>query len=363
MGDSVHPCRVREKGANWILNFLMKGEIMSRKKLFCAIVTFAFCIGLWLSPVSVNQAAAATYTINCVSAWPKTAFETLNILTLMEWIQKEADQKFPGQLQMVFKGGPEVIHTNEQIEALRTGLIDLVLSAPSYYVSVLPEMDTLSLTDFKPWEERKTGLHEYLDTIYNAKINAHYLGRPGTGVMFQLFLAKPIKAVADLNGMKIRVSPTNVPFMKAVGATPVQMPPSDVYTAMERGVVDGYILPAHTIRDFGLVKPSKYLVFPGVIEPCHSLLINLATWKKLPKGLQDIIAEQSAKIEHYGIDGIKKKYDEELASFKKEGMTFIELPKAEAEKYRKIGNDALFEVVSKKAPVESAKILQFIKKK
>ena len=83
------------------------------------------------------------------------------------------------------------------------------------------------------------------------------MGRPGTGVLFQLFLNKPIKTVADLKGMKIRVSPTNVPFMKAVGANPVQMPPSDVYTAMERGVVDGYILPAHTIRDFGLGLPRN----------------------------------------------------------------------------------------------------------
>jgi TRAP-type C4-dicarboxylate transport system substrate-binding protein len=306
---------------------------------------------------------AASQTINCISAWPKTAFETSNLLTFIDMVQKEADQKYPGELQLVFKGGPEVIHTNEQVEGLRTGLVQLVLSAPSYYVSVMPEGDLMSLTELKPWEEKAAGVFDYLNELHNKKVNAHYLARPGTGVLFQLFLAKPIKTVADLNGMKIRVSPTNVPFMKAVGATPVQMPPSDVYTAMERGVVDGYILPAHTIRDFGLVKPSKYLVFPGAYQPCHALLVNLDAWKKLPKHLQDLLTKKADEITRLAFANIDKKIQEEYDSFKKEGMQFIQLAPAEAEKYVKIARDAMYEVVSKKAPVESEKILNFVVKK
>jgi TRAP-type transport system periplasmic protein len=306
---------------------------------------------------------AATQTINCISAWPKTAFETSNLLRYIEMVQKEADQKYPGELKIIFKGGPEVIHTNEQVEGLRTGLVDLVLSAPSYYVSVMPEGDLLSLTEFKPWEEKASGLFDYLEELHNKKVNAHYLARPGTGVLFQLFLTKPIKTVADLNGMKIRVSPTNVPFMKAVGAVPIQMPPADVYTAMERGVVDGYILPAHTIRDFGLVKPSKYLVFPGVYQPCHALLVNLDAWKKLPKHLQDLMTKQADEMTRFAFANIEKRIQEEYDSFKKEGMVFIELPPAEAEKYKKMAIDAMYDVISKKAPVESQKILQFVTKK
>lgn len=326
-----------------------------KKTLFLTVGAF-FVFG-------VASAFAATHTINCISAWPKTAFETSNLLLFIEKVQKEADQKHPGELKIVFKGGPDVIHTNEQVEALRTGLVDLVLSAPSYYVSVMPEGDLMSLTEMKPWEEKSAGVHDYLNELHNKKVNAYYLGRPGTGVVFQLFLNKPIKAVADLSGMKIRVSPTNVPFMKAVGASPVQMPPSDVYTAMERGVVDGYILPAHTIRDFGLVKPSKYLVFPGVYQPCHSLLVNLDVWKKLPKHLQALLTRQADEMTRVAFGNIEKKINDEYASFKKEGMTFIELPPAEAEKYKKIARDAMYEVVSKKSPVESEKILKMVIKK
>jgi len=327
------------------------------KNIVLSILAAVFILG------TASVGSAATQTINCISAWPKTAFETSHLLEFIENAQKEADQKYPGELKLVFKGGPEVIHTNEQIEGLRVGLVQLVLSAPSYYVSVMPEGDLLSLSEMKPWEEKAAGLHQYMDELHNKKVNAHYLGRPGTGVFFQLFLAKPIKTVADLNGMKIRVSPTNVPFMKAVGATPVQMPPSDVYTAMERGVVDGYILPAHTIRDFGLVKPSKYLVFPGAYQPVHSLLVNLDAWNKLPKHLQELLAKYTDEMTRHAFANIDKRIAEEYASFKKEGMTFIELPPAEAEKYKKIARDSMYEIVSKKSPVESEKILQFLGQK
>lgn len=334
---------------------------MSGKKSTKILLTMAFSLIMILG--SFSSAMAAKYTINVVSAWPKSSFETSNVLTFIDLVQKEADQKFPGQLQIVFKGGPEVIHTLEQVEACRSGLVDLILTATSYSLSVLPEMDTMSLTELKPWEEKATGLYDYLEELHNKKANAHYLGRPGTGILFSLFLAKPIKAVADLNGMKIRVSPTNVPLAKALGSTPVQMPPPDVYTALERGVVDGYILPAHTIRDFGLIKASKYMVFPGNYEACHSLLINLDTWKKLPKGIQDILSQQADNMTRYAFEKIAKKYNDELASFKKEGMVFIELPPVEAAKFKKIARDALFEVIKKKAPVESEKILQYITKK
>ncbi len=99
---------------------------MSRKSLFCFIVLSAFLIGLGGSTLLVNQAAAKTTTINCLTAWPKSAFESGEFLKFIENVQKEADRKYPGELKMVYKGAGEVVATNEQVEACRTGLIDMV---------------------------------------------------------------------------------------------------------------------------------------------------------------------------------------------------------------------------------------------
>ncbi|MBW1863283.1 MAG: TRAP transporter substrate-binding protein DctP, partial [Deltaproteobacteria bacterium] len=171
-----------------------------------------------------------------------------------------------------------------------------------------------------------------------------------------------IKNIADLKGMKIRCSATNIPFMKSIGVQPIGMPPPDVPTAMERGVVDGYILPPATIRDFGLIEPSKYMIFPGFYEPCQYILVNLDLWKKIPKHLQELLTSQTEKMAHYAIENIANHLKSELEDFKKQGMTFIEFSPAEASKWSKLASDALYGIVMKKAPEESKKIMKMISK-
>ena len=150
--------------------------------------------------------------------------------------------------------------------------------------------------------------------------------------------------------------------MKTVGATPIQMPPPDVYTAMERGVVDGYILPPGTIRDFGLVPVSKFIVFPGFYEPCQFVLINLDLWKKLPKHLQDLLTRNTEEMAHFNIENQIKQLNTELEDFKKQGMTFIELTGDEGASFKKMADDALYDIVMKKAPEEAKKIREMITK-
>lgn len=334
---------------------------MQRKNLLKMMIP-AILIGVMFAASGSVGLAAETYTLTSLTAWPKNALESQQFITFLELAQKEADEKYPGELKLVYKGGPEVIRNTEQVEALRTGLIDMDYVAASYYTSIMPELDTMSLTSMMPWEERKAGVNDYLDKLHNAKANAHFLGRVGTGSLFHLFLAKPIKTVADLKGLKVRCSATTIPFMKAAGGEPVGMPPPDIYTAMERGVVDGYILPPATIRDFGLVKPSKYMVFPGFYQPVIFILVNLDKWNALPPHLQELLTRQAEDCARYFIKNIADHLQKELEDFKKEGMTFIELEPAEAQKFSKMAYDALLETVMKKAPEESTKIRELVTK-
>jgi TRAP-type C4-dicarboxylate transport system substrate-binding protein len=238
----------------------------------------------------------------------------------------------------------------------------MLLAVPSYYASAMPELDLLGLTSMKPWEQRATGLFEYLDKLHNEKTNTHYLGQAGIGVPFQIHLSKPIKSVEDLKEMKLRVSPTTNSFMKAVNGVPVVMPTSDIYTAMERGVIEGFILPAYTARDFGLVKVTKYLVFPGLYYPTNSWLINLETWNSLPEYLQDFLSEKAKEYEHLNFSRIEKRHANEMEYFKKEGVTILELNHPEAEKLTKVAREALVEVVREKRPEETEGILYFFDK-
>jgi TRAP-type C4-dicarboxylate transport system substrate-binding protein len=326
--------------------------------IIVASVVMFFLAGSWTS------AQAAPITVRTVSAWSKSAqFETQQFLELLDMIQKEANQKYPGQLVFDYKGAGEVIPTQQQVEALRSGLVDMVLTAASYYTSIMPEMDVMSLTTMTPWEERKAGVDAYLEKLHNAKANAHYLARMGSGDLFHIFLSKPVQKIDDFKGMKIRVSPTHIPFMKDLGVEPVVTPPSEIYTAMERSVVVGYVQPVASIRTMGLLPVTKYMVRPGFYQPIVLVLMNLDFWKKLPDNLKKLLTEGMEKGEHMEMDKIAEKIKFELGEFKKAGVSTIELPPADAKKFTKMADDALMGVVLKKSPEDGKKLYELITKK
>ena len=70
-------------------------------------------------------------------------------------------------------------------------------------------------------------------------------------------------------------------FFSALGATVMQTAPGEVYTALERGVVDGYGWPIGGIFDLNWQEKTKYRVDPGFYDAEVSLIVNLDAWKKL----------------------------------------------------------------------------------
>src|SRR5512147_1668667 len=97
-------------------------------------------LGILLVGLVTTSYAAEKVTVRIVAAWAKAAqFETQQFLDVIDTIQKEANQKYPGQLVLDYKGAGEVIPTQQQVEALRTGMIDMILTAASYYTSIMPE--------------------------------------------------------------------------------------------------------------------------------------------------------------------------------------------------------------------------------
>jgi TRAP-type transport system periplasmic protein len=336
---------------------------MRNNRLLIAMVSIGAGIFL-LAGLAASSYGAEKITIRVVTAWARAAqYETQQFLTFLETIQKEADQKYPGQLAFDYKGAGEVIPTQQQVEALRSGLVDMIMTAASYTTAVMPEMDVMSLTQMMPWEERTSGVYDYLDKLFNAKANAHYTARLGSGELFYIFLAKPVKRVDDFKGMKIRVGPSIIPFMKALGAEPVVTPPSEIYTAMERSIVSGYVQPLGSIRTQGLFPVTKYMVRPGFYQPITLVLMNLDVWKKMPEHLKTVITENMKKAEIMAMESIGKRLKAELDEAQKAKIDIIQLPKDDTAKFSKMADDAMMDIVLKKAPEEGKKLKEMISKK
>nr|ART90316.1 TRAP-type C4-dicarboxylate transport system, periplasmic component [uncultured bacterium] len=81
--------------------------------------------------------------------------------------------------------------------------------------------------------------------------------------------------------MKIRISPLYRDFLTSLGVQVVNVPPGEIYTALERGVVDGYGWPIYSIFDLGWNEKTKYRVEPGFYNAETSIVMNLDAWKRL----------------------------------------------------------------------------------
>jgi TRAP-type C4-dicarboxylate transport system substrate-binding protein len=335
---------------------------MHRKKLVKTIITVSFILLMMVICLSPCQ-AASKITIEAITAWPKTTFMVHNFMRFMENTNAKAAKQYPGEFEIKYKGGPEVISFKEQVEAVRTGLVDMVFTATSYYTSIIPVGDGFSASDYKPWEERAKGVFEFMEKIHAEKANAYFLSRMGSGIPFQIFVNKKVKSLDDLKGLKLRCSPTLIPFLKKIGVSPVMMPPGDIYTGLERGVVQGYVWPAAQIREWGWEAVTKYVVEPATpYQAIDVVLVNLDTWKKLPKNIQNLLIESAKEDERNTIKRAEEYIPRENAALKKMGIEFLRLPQADAQKMQAAAVSALWEVVIKRDPENGPKFKEMVSK-
>jgi TRAP-type transport system periplasmic protein len=309
-----------------------------------------------------SLAEAKTITIKAVTAWPKSVWEVGNFNKFLDIVKERVAQKYPGQLEIQYAGGPEVIPNQEQVEAARMGVVDMVFTTDGYYVSAVPEVNALSVSMLDGWEERAKGVNAFLDKIHQEKVSCVYLGRLGHNLPFTIYLTKPVKGLDDLKGLKIRCSPTLVGFLKKIGANPVVIPPPEVYTALERGVVDGFTWPAGLIKDWGWEKVTKCVVQPGVYNGANVLVMNKKKWDEIPADLQKLLIEaedEAARLaKQRALDLIKN----EKEALQKMGAQYVELPAAEAKKLTDAAYSALWDVIIEKSPVNGPKLKEMVTK-
>jgi TRAP-type C4-dicarboxylate transport system substrate-binding protein len=327
---------------------------MRRVALLFVAVTFL------AGGVLTGSVVAETITLKALTAWPKSSTEYKAFSMFQESVDKIVAQKAPGELKIQFIGGPEAVKTTDQVEAVQRGMIDIVFTTNAYYVSILPEVDALKMSDFTPAQERSNGAQAYMNDLHKPK-GLYYLGRLGIQIPFRLYMKKPIQS-ADLKGLNIRVSPMYLQVIKGLGGNPVVIPPTEVYAALERNVVDGYCFPAVGIRDWGWEKQTKFVIDPPFYTGPNPLVMNLAAWNKLPKKLQDILADAVKEAEVNVVAFYADLAKNEMAILAKEGIQQISLPVQEQERFLKVAYDEGWKDIIAKNPKTGPELKKLLTK-
>lgn len=328
---------------------------MKRKSIVGALVLTGMFVVLATWPGTSIAKGPVTFT--AVSFVPKN-----NVMADPLFIfQERVEEASKGRLAIKYRGGPEAIPCFEQIEAVKNGLVDMALLPTAYYVPQIPLVDAVKLSRITPWEERQTGAYDLLNRLHHEKVNAYYLGRFTNGVEFHLYINKRIDK-PDFSGLKIRVTPIYKPFVEALGGVVMTTAPGEVYTALERGVVDGYGWPSFRISDFGWHEVTKYVIDPGFYQVDVGIVINLDIWNRLQKDHQDLLISVAKQVEHESSDHFATIKSEERELIFSKGVQVIRFSGENREKYLEAAYKAGWEQVCSKCPQTGPEYRKMVEK-
>jgi TRAP-type C4-dicarboxylate transport system substrate-binding protein len=307
----------------------------------------------------ITHAQSQPIVLKAVTAFPRNHLNNDPVPIFIDKVNKRAE----GKLKIDWVGGPEVIKSFDQVLALKAGTIDMDLYYPFGYMKpVMPEAWCEGLSQLAAWEERKSGAFELWNEIFKKRVHAKYIGKFHSLIPFTVFTNKKIEKIEDFKGMKIRVMPLYIPFIKALGAAPVTTPPTEIYTSMERGVVDGFMWPDVGMTSFGLQEVTKYSIVPGVFQMEPATMINLDKWNKIPKDVQNIIMDVMKDMEYIASMRNFMIRDKEHRDREEAGMKTIQLPPDVAAKFVEIAYDKTWEFVTQGAPEYAPRLRKVLSK-
>ena len=297
-----------------------------------------------------TPALADVVKIDAVTLAPKPVY----INKPFKMFVDEVNTKFAGEVEINWRGGPEIMPPFKQAEGVRNGAVDMTYTSPSYYQGLVPTSGTMNLS-YKTYSEiAATNYHERMTELHAEK-DLIFLGEiPATQLNFVIYMADEVSGLEDLKGKRIRVFPTLLPIVKALGAEPIVMGMGDIFTAMERGAIDGYMQgPLAQAKQFeGLVKT---VIFPGVYRAGFPVLINKDTWGKMSTDLQQRLTTFLRWDFAYRVDYLwGQDIADNIELMKGAGFNILELPADEAASYEQMAMDAAWAVTAANAGDEVA---------
>ncbi len=346
---------------------------MKRRKLFTLFG--GFCLVLILAALPFMAACAKSAPAPTPTPVPPAEPITFKVLSIFGpthngtiWLRRFLDivnERAKGELIMEFIGGPEVIARSEIGLAVQSNIIQMVSTYAGVYGALVEDVvQPLSFSRLSAQQERESGVYDYFNEVFNRN-GLYFLGRTVTSVQpgsFFFMLTKLVETPQDFAGMKIQVESIWVKFLtEELKVSPITIADPDVYTAAERGLVEGAIMTFDDAWSNSLQEVFKYILDHPSMVGSTARVVNLEAWNKLPAHLRDIVIEAQLEEEIWATEEGGRRRIEMRQKFLDAGVQFIKFS-SEDDATRFI--DALYrlewESLMERAPEHTAKVREII---
>jgi C4-dicarboxylate-binding protein DctP len=278
-----------------------------------------------------------------------------------EYFKKLAEERTKGAVTVEVYPNSQLYKDKEEMEALQMGSVQML--APS-----LAKFAPLGVKEFELFDlpfifDGYADLHKVTDGEVGKKLLKKLEVKGILGLAywdngFKVMSAnKLLKVPADFKGMKMRIQSSKIldAQMRALGAIPQVMAFSEVYQALQTGVVDGTDNPPSNLYTQKMHEVQKYVTVSNHGYLGYAVIVNKKFWEGLPADIRTQLESAMADATTFANDIAKKKNEEDLASVKASGKSEMIMLSPEE---RKAWKDVLVKVHTDMAGRIGADIIQ-----
>jgi len=301
------------------------------KKTLSYSIVLAALIGMAGCSQSKDSAAVDTQeatTLRFAHFWPATSATHTKVFA--PWAKK-IEEESGGRLKVEIFPSATLAKADAAYEATAKGTVDIGSQLQGYTNGRFP---LTQITELPGLSNSATQMNCMLQTLYDDGVIAseyedtHLLFMMGTGPGGIHTVDKPINEPNDLKGQRIR-RPSAIAgdIIEAAGGTPVGLPVTDVYTSLQRGVLDGLSLPWDAMGSFKLTELANTHTNIPFYSSAIVVTMNKGKYDNLPQDLKQVIDDNSGQM-MAALAG--KVFDEEddkfMAEAKAQGDVMIDIP-------------------------------------
>jgi TRAP-type C4-dicarboxylate transport system substrate-binding protein len=263
-------------------------------------------------------------------------------------------QELSGGSVSVTPSGPEVVPAGQQIQPLTAGVFDLIYTHGLYHTGTTGIGAAIDAVDGDIEKRRTSGIWDWIDDHYQETQNLKVVSIPTANTGFRFFLKEPMDAGTKLDGMKIRALPSYNQIVASLGATAVVIPFGELYSSLEKGVVDGIVWPSVGAVGFKFHEVAPYLAEPAFGSVSYLIMMNLDKWNALDADTQSVMLEAGHKLEQNMVGFFDKLLVEENAAMVAGGALFTSIGYTLEEANKLFADEAMNVAISQSGKVGEA---------
>ncbi|MCH3915712.1 MAG: TRAP transporter substrate-binding protein DctP [Acidaminococcaceae bacterium] len=244
-----------------------------------------------------------------------------------EFFKKKVEELTKGNVKVTIYPNNALGNEREMAEGTIMGTLEMCcVTSDGTLPSWVPETQILSIpylfsSKKEAYAVLDTTLQKYLEPKFEAKGLMH-LGFAELGFRHFTNNKKPIQKASDMEGLKIRVQEAPIWFalMKSLKATATPVPFSELYTALQQGMVDGQENPTGSIASSKFYEVQKYMCLDGHTYAAGSTIINKKFFESLPDEYKKAVIEAAKYATEMQRKDINGKEEKMLADMKAKGL-------------------------------------------